>query len=173
MDTTNHPFRLKISLVFAILAGTLALSTPLSAAQVYTWTDENGVVHFVDQPPENADAVSMDAPEAYRPGSEGVYNTPAASNESPAASVTGEGQEEPLSYADQQRQEIAERRAEQQKKQAERARECATAEQRLAKIEPNRRVFYTDDSGETVRMDDEERVAEVQELHDYIDKNCQ
>ncbi|MGD8961549.1 MAG: DUF4124 domain-containing protein, partial [Desulfobacterales bacterium] len=38
-----------ISLVLGIL-----LWVPVSNADVYTWTDENGVKHFGTQPPENA-----------------------------------------------------------------------------------------------------------------------
>jgi len=39
-------------------------------------------------------------------------------------------------------------------------------------MEPSRRVFYTDESGQTVRMDDEERVSLVKEDKEFIAKNC-
>ncbi len=39
-----------ITLAFALIF----LSVPNSGAQVYTWTDENGVKHFGDQPPPDA-----------------------------------------------------------------------------------------------------------------------
>ncbi len=42
------------------LAGTVAV-----AASVYKWVDENGVVHFSDQPHENAQKVELKAPQTY------------------------------------------------------------------------------------------------------------
>jgi hypothetical protein len=35
------------------------------AATVYKWTDENGVVHYSDQPHENAQKVELKAPQTY------------------------------------------------------------------------------------------------------------
>jgi hypothetical protein len=42
------------------LACTVAL-----AATVYKWVDENGVVHFSDQPHENAEKLQLKAPQTY------------------------------------------------------------------------------------------------------------
>ncbi len=49
---------------------------------------------------------------------------------------------------------------------------CEMHRTRLAQIEPNRRVFYTDDSGEQRRMDDDKRVGLVEESKDFLAKNC-
>jgi hypothetical protein len=43
-------FTTAIILAFALMA----MGVPNSVAQVYTWTDENGVKHFGDQPPPDA-----------------------------------------------------------------------------------------------------------------------
>ena len=37
------------------------------AATVYKWVDENGVVHYSDQPHENAEKVELKAPQTYTP----------------------------------------------------------------------------------------------------------
>jgi hypothetical protein len=42
----------------------------------------------------------------------------------------------------------------------------------LEQIEPSRRVFYTDESGETVRLDDERRVGLVEESKAFLAGNC-
>lgn len=52
--------------------GALAFAGPVSAQPAYKWTDENGVVHYSDQPPpDNAKAERVDlragGPRAERP----------------------------------------------------------------------------------------------------------
>jgi hypothetical protein len=39
--------------------------TVAAAATVYKWVDENGVVHYSDQPHENAEKVQLKAPQTY------------------------------------------------------------------------------------------------------------
>ena len=78
----------------------------------------------------------------------------------------------PQSIADAKREEIAKNRKERREKQAEMDRMCAQHRVRLASVEPNRRVFYTDESGENVRMDDDKRIALVEESKDFLTKNC-
>jgi hypothetical protein len=55
------------------LACTVAVS-----ATVYKWVDENGVVHFSDQPHENAEKVQLKAPQTYTPS-----KTPAGPPQAP------------------------------------------------------------------------------------------
>lgn len=150
-------------------AAALLAGGPLTAAEVYTWTDENGVLHYSDTPRTDGPAETIEAKEAYRPGSADAYPTPAAPQEAQAAAESAEA---PQSAADARRAELASQREERRESQAEIDRLCAQHRQRLEQIEPSRRVFYTDEAGETVRMDDEERVALVEESRAYIDKNC-
>lgn len=158
---------------FARLAlGTIFFFTFLSNApgqtqSVYTWTDEKGVVHYTDTPPANPNAVEIPATEAYRPGSTGAY--PQAD-----AALTGD-QKDPAavaSYADEQRKKMDEARKESAEKQAERARICKEARDQLETIEPSRRVFFTNEQGETERLDDEQRVAMVERAKALIAANC-
>lgn len=150
--------------VAALLAG-----GPLAAAEVYTWTDENGVLHYSDTPRTDGPAETIEAEEAYRPGSADAYPAPAAPQE---AQAVAESAAAPQSAADARREELASQREERRESQAEMERLCAQHRQRLEQVEPSRRVFYTDEAGETVRMDDEERVALVEESRAFIDKNC-
>ena len=51
----------------------LALATGLVtthslAGEIYKWTDENGLVHFGDRPPQGQQAQSINTPEAAWPG---------------------------------------------------------------------------------------------------------
>jgi hypothetical protein len=50
--------------------------------------------------------------------------------------------------------------------------ECTAWQAEVDRLEPNRRVFYTNDEGETVRMDDVERTNRVANLKSQIAKNC-
>jgi len=49
-------------LLFTLMS---ALCTAALAATVYKWTDEDGIVHFSDQPHENAQKVELKAPQTY------------------------------------------------------------------------------------------------------------
>jgi len=47
----------------------LVCSLALAGATVYRWTDENGVIHYSDQPHANADKIHVDAAQTYKPSS--------------------------------------------------------------------------------------------------------
>jgi hypothetical protein len=151
--------------------------SPLAAAEVYTWTDADGVLHFSDTPRPDGQSETIEAEEAYRPGTADAYPAPAAPSsseqESPEVPALTESGEPPPSAAEAQREERARQREERRAAQAEQDRLCAQHRQRLEQVEPSRRVFYTDASGETVRLDDEERVRLVEESRDFLAKNCQ
>jgi hypothetical protein len=137
---------------------------PTASAQggtMYSWTDENGVVHFTDQAPEGRDVQAQALPESPPPGSV----SPLESNATPAADA-------PPSAAQQRREEIAQKARENKERQATNQAQCAAWQAELERIEPNRRVFFTNDEGETERMDDVVRTDRVAELHQLISENC-
>lgn len=51
------------TLMFTLMSAVAC--TVASAATVYKWVDENGVIHFSDQPHENAQKVELKAPQTY------------------------------------------------------------------------------------------------------------
>ena len=143
-----------------------ALVSPLGLAEVYKWTDENGVTHYSETPPpaeyqteaQEIDGLDVDI-DQQMPANDGPDGSDAAGTE--------------LSAADQVRQELAEAREAKADERAAKEALCSDTQQRLAQLEPSRRVFYTNDEGETVRMDDEERVAEVERLRNIQSNDCQ
>lgn len=154
--------------VLLLIGALLAATSPLALAQeVYTWTDENGVVHFSDTRPAEtpAETIQMDA----TPGG-ASYSEPAGETTAPPAATEGEA---PLSAAQQRRQKIAEDRQARREEQAATAAMCDRHRKRLEQMEPARRVYYTDENGEQVRMDDIQRVALVEESRNYLAENCQ
>ena len=147
-------------MIFALLLGLVLISS--SEAQekkMYSWTDESGTVHYSDVKPEvqefREDVIPQDAPS----GTDNPY----------AQTAVQSG----TSLADERREDIAAKRQEQAATQAMTEAECASWQAEVARLEPNRRVFTTDDKGETSRMDDQVRVDRVASLKDQISRNCQ
>ena len=110
--------------------------------------------------------------EIYRPGSSGAYSAPEARPEQPQAMPGQAEAEAPKTAAEARREAMAQNRSQRREQQAETERLCSLHRQRLEQMEPARRVFYTDESGEQVRMDDDQRMALIDESRAYVDKNC-
>lgn len=125
--------------------------------KMYQWTDQDGVVHFSDMAPEGQDAQARDLPEEAAPATASPYQGAASG---PSA-------------AQQRREEIARNTEAAKVKQATRAAECAAWQAEVDRLEPNRRVFYTNEQGETERMDDVARTNRVAELKAQIARNCE
>ena len=126
--------------------------------QMYRWTDENGVVHFTDTRPEGQDVTVYDIPESEQQ----VISSPSGQ-----ADTAGEP-----SLAQQKREEMARKREETQAAQAVNDAECAAQRSEVEQLEPHRRVYFTNEQGETERMDDVERANRVAEAKAFIETNC-
>ncbi|MEJ2384162.1 MAG: DUF4124 domain-containing protein [Xanthomonadales bacterium] len=125
------------ALALVLLAGLLV--APAAAAEVYKWTDENGVVHYTDRPPERGlKSAALDVP-----------TTPEGQ---PAESPASEPQQATPWYeqwlAEQRERKLQEKQARETasaEKGAEQAlmlEECAQARQRLKVLETPCRVFF-------------------------------
>jgi len=140
--------------------GLLALLAAVHAGAqdgtMYRWTDENGVVHFSDVAPPGQDVQPQSLPSAAPPGSVSPETEPA----------------EAASAAQQRREEIARKADEAAAQQELNQAQCAGWRGELERLEPNRRVYSTNEQGETERMDDVVRTDRVAELHDLIGENC-
>jgi hypothetical protein len=136
----------------------ICVSTAVQAQQMYKWTDKDGVVHFSETPPTGQQAEASDIPAG-----------PPLMGQEPVSSPSMAGQP---SAAQQRRDEIAQNRDRAETEAALRDAQCAAKRAEVARLEPNRRVFYTDESGETVRMDDQVRVDKVAAAKRYIEQNC-
>lgn len=142
-----------LALCAALFAPDHALAQEM---KMYQWTDEDGVVHFSDTAP-----VGMDVPPTDIP----LDEAPAGAN--PYEDVASEP-----SAAQQQREEIARQSEENRAEQANLDSRCAAWRAEVERLEPNRRVFTTNDQGETERMDDVVRTDRVAELKAQIAENC-
>lgn len=147
-----------ISIMVALLLATTVQSSEESG-KMYRWTDENGVVHYSDQRPPGQEVQEQAIP--LDPGPDTDAGDPG-----------GQTPAEP-SLAQQRREEIARKHEQERERQAANASQCAAWQAEVDRLEPNRRVFYTNEEGETERMDDVERTDRVAQLKGQISKNCQ
>ena len=74
------------SLLFTLMC---LASAAVLAATVYKWVDENGVVHYSDQPHPNAEKVQVQAPQTYSAGQYNVSPPPSPDASAPAAAYAG------------------------------------------------------------------------------------
>ncbi len=148
----------------ALAAALCGLCQAAVASQVYTWTDENGVTHFSDREPPDAETEVIDMED--KPG--GVtYSKP----EDPGDEADPNAEAEP-SLGQQRREAIAADNAQRRADRAERATVCDRQRDLLARLEPARRAYYTDESGQEVRMDDAQRMQAIADTRAYIEQYC-
>jgi hypothetical protein len=150
--------------VLVVTVSVLAWNAAL-ATEIYSWTDENGTVHFSSTKPSDTEAETINVD----PGKGGVsYSQPDAG----PAIDEGDVAEPAMTSAEQRRHDIASSREAQQQRDASIAEECGKHEKRLVEMEPARRVYYWDENGRQVRMNDDERVALIKESRDFVAENC-
>jgi len=153
----------KATLYTAVLLTALVLTAADATASdnVYRWVDEQGNVHFSDQQPGKTKAEVVD----IQPGP-AISSQPVAET----APVTTDAQP---SRAQQQRDERETRRKENAERQQALAAGCAQRHQLVSQLEPSTRVMVRDiETGEVIRMDDNERLKTLGEAKAYIAENC-
>lgn len=137
----------------------LALYCLAAAAQLYSWKDADGKVHYSDEPPADKATARKVAP-------------PAAGAADPAARRSLADKEMESRKKQKEAQEAA-NKAEKDKADAEERRvECARAQGNLRAIESGQTRFTTDSKGERVGLDGEVREAELGKARKAADSWC-
>jgi len=134
----------------------------VASAQIYTWRDASGKVHYSDTPPTDANAKKIDS---------GVP----ASNDSPAANNPGRSlaEQEAAFRKRQAEAEKARAKSEQDKKDlAERQRNCQDARAQLDALESGRRIGRINAQGEAIPLDDEMRAQEIERGKKAVESWC-
>ena len=147
--------RLSIIVMFCFAAGHPA---DAQAKEMYSWTDENGVVHFSDTKPAGQEVQTQAIPQGQALQGSNPYQQGNAANEP--------------SLGQQRREEIDREHQEARANTAMNDAQCAAWQAEVDRLEPQRRVFFTNEKGETERMDDVERTNKVAQLKSQIAKNC-
>jgi hypothetical protein len=164
--------RVDCSTTLATVAALFCICSSISAAEVYTWTDQNGITHFSQVPPDTGSSELIDVEDAYRPGTTGAYPESEETDPALSADTADLFTESVDNIAQQRREQIASDWKTRQEEKAENAKLCQKNQDLLARLEPARRVMYINEEGEETRMDDPARVGLIQETKDFVAKNC-
>lgn len=161
-------------IMLVLIAGfAVAWFNHAAATEVYTWTDSNGIVHYTGTPPDGGESQKITVEDAYQPGTSDAYPQAEESEQSPSGTAEAGAEEDLRSAAQKRRDNMAKDREERREAQAENDQMCTRHRQRLAQVEPARRVFITDEKGESVRLDDGARMNMIAESKEFIAKNCE
>ena len=150
---------MRFATFFMIISiGTFTVWAPQSAAgeEIYRWVDDNGIVHFGDRPPEQADVETISIPQSKV--------QPSANQE--------EAQDPQPNLAQQLREERAEARRKREANAEITAESCAKAREVVSQLEPMTRVMVTHEDGTVTRMDDNDRLETLGKAKAFVAENC-
>ncbi|MCG8494853.1 MAG: DUF4124 domain-containing protein [Enterobacterales bacterium] len=139
----------------------VCLTTSHAWSQVYKWVDENGKVHFGDQPPNKEKAETIDLPE--QPVSEVPTVTDAERRER---------QKRLVKALEEERLEKQKAKEEKKKKEAKRKTYCAQLKARVKDSERIGRFYRYDENGEREYISDEQADAFRKSLKDEYQSRC-
>jgi hypothetical protein len=148
-----------MSMLCAVLAAGL-IPNAFAEREIHVWTDANGVRYFAEVPPADTET-------------ETIETDPAPPfQEQAGADATIAAPEARQSAAETERRAIAEAAQKQQDAKSENLVLCDRHRKRLEQMLPARRVYYRDEDGNEVRMDDTQRVALIEESREFVSENC-
>lgn len=144
----------------ALLLGLLSTVALADTETIYKWTDLNGVVHYGERPPEGVDAVRVT-----------VSSIAPEDASDPYASARRGPDDEP-SISEQKREERAKRAEEQAQEDARLTAACAAHRDRLSQLVPRTNILLQNPDGTSRRLDDNERLAMIDESQKFVDASC-
>jgi major membrane immunogen (membrane-anchored lipoprotein) len=139
----------------------MTIASGAVANEIYKWTDENGNVHYEDRPTGAATEERLHM----------TYNrtdSSAVRQRTQARVDARTAREEAKTAAAESEKEAAENAA----VAAERAQKCEKSRARLESYLQARRVYRTDENGERVYLDDEQRQEARQKAEEQISEFC-
>ena len=153
--------RLRSSAVLAALAALLTAAPAVQGSDIYTWTDEDGVVHYGDRPSgATAERVLHLASESTSPAP-----TPPAASAPPAAAPAANAAAAP------EKKELTE--AEQRAAEQERAKQCEMYKERLHTYLTSRRLYREGENGERIYLNEDETLAARAKVQEKIVEFCE
>jgi hypothetical protein len=141
------------------LALSIASIGTLSASEIYKWTDEEGMVHFVDRPTGAAGEEHLAI--RSRPTNPARVHA-AVQAEADAQTLRAEEANAPQGLTPEAL--LAEAR--------ERQERCNKYTDRQVQFTNNRRIYRMDENGERVYYDEEEMAAARSNVDDLVERYC-
>lgn len=146
------------------LSALAILPSEAFASSVYKWTDENGVTHYGEAPPNQADQPDQKVDKVKITGI-----GPSSSDE---AKQRREESRKQFNPNQEEEEAAAAQKAEQEANDALRKEYCEKARSNLSALQSGERLRIKDDNGEESAVTDEVRSKEIQRTQEYITKNC-
>ena len=127
-----------------------------SAQTMYKWVDEKGVTHFSETPPpEGAKGAAKIEVKPIAPDKAPVDNWKQRELESKQRRVSESAKEEAA-----------------RKDEAQRARRCSNARNRVDKLTHAASVYHLNEKGERVYLEEKERAQELEEAKRDVARDC-
>jgi hypothetical protein len=140
-------------------------------ADLYKWTDENGKVHYSDQPPtsnvKKPETIKQSKPAATAPAATSQGAKPAATAPKTAAEQEMEFRKRRLEAAEAEAKAEKDAQAAEEKK-----RNCERSKAQVASLETGGRIVRYAPSGEQVYMNDQEIAKELATARKTADSWC-
>ncbi len=150
-----------ILLICLLLTASLAIAD----SEIYKWTDEDGNVHFSDcPPPPSCDAETIQTPE--EPTKEDVSRAQERLDEMLQEQQVTKAERERAKLEKERKRVLAMEVAVAMK------RTCIRARQNLYVLQVQKPVFYIDEKGEYVYLDESTRQAEIQRMKNLVASTC-
>ena len=145
----------------------LVLSSANAFAGLNKWVDENGKVHYSDQPPPaNVKA------ETLRSTSGAANASNVAASSAPAAPKTIAEREAELKKSQQLKKEAADKAAKEQAAAETTKANCAAAQQNLRTLQSGIRMVEVDAKGERSYLSDEQRQQRITNTQKDVSDFC-
>ncbi|MDZ4200925.1 MAG: DUF4124 domain-containing protein [Gallionella sp.] len=144
----------------------LLLFSAASFAALNKWVDENGKVHYSDQP---APASAKSQKTLRATVTTDTAETPASA---PGTPKTIAEREADLKKTQQAKKEAADKAAQEQTKKETEQANCATARQNLLTLQSGVRIVETGNSGERSYLDEAQRQQRVDQAQKNVDEWC-
>jgi len=145
-------------------------------AEVNKWVDEQGRVHYSDQPPPSVVKSKKIGPKARE-------NIPTETGDTPesGSQADTENSDEPKTIAEREAdlrkkqkadKEAAEKAAKEKASKEANKDSCARAQINLKALQGEMRIMELNEKGEQVYLDDEQRKQRIEKVRQEISKNC-
>lgn len=157
----------KVLIMFAALA-----FAAVAQAQNYKWVDKDGKVRYGDTPPPGVKATPLKGPAAPPPpppaAAKDAKGAPDAKDgkdakaaAKPAGPMSAKDQEADFRKRQAEQKKAAEKAAKAEQEAAVKRQNCEVARSRLRDLEGGVRIAQTNEKGERVFMDDDQRAREI------------
>lgn len=132
-------------------------------AKIYKWVDEKGVTHYTDSPP---DGKGQELAPTQAPSDEEVERAKERLDR------RLEQQRRREESRQEQREKIQQQKAAKQREKVESKKRCIRARQNLHVLEIQRPVYWIDEKGERVFLDDDTRTRKIERMKANIETYC-